>query len=364
VSPLHGSLDPNGDGALSFAVRSHTGTTAAGWTVLVELAAGTGVCPYVASKGAGPDGSLTFRPQTPAALRQVMLQVSHGDEIQVRARARPSAAIDNYSQLLTFPLRAGDPGAAALPLVPTFVHFEDPEYNRRLASLPARAVSSVQLPDGAVSRQHDIVLAADRRECNPTSTVYLLYHWDGVIPVPSPTADLRLARVDRDGVPHPFSVPGLPPTPWVPDALVELSLARAMAGGTRFEPGDRLLVNLAIAGKEITLPVNVVAAPVIPVPEAAYALLCSAGGPPAPAVSCVRFAWGPSAAHVDIVRPADLTGELVRRRAVFHLSDVQRAGQRPGYAVQKITTSGSTHVPTEFVAPDERGSPLGAGGAP
>jgi hypothetical protein len=249
--------------------------------------------------------------------------------------------------------------------VPTFVHFEDPEYTRRLASLPARAVSSVQLPDGAVSRQYDIVLACDRRECSPTSTVYLLYHWDGATPVPNPTADLRLARVDRDGVPHPFSVRGLPPTPWVPDALVELSLARAMAGGTRFEPGDRLLVTLAIAGKEITLAVNVVAAPVIPVPEAAYALLCRGGGPPAsPAVSCVRFAWGPSAAHVDIVRPADLTGELVRRRAVFHLSDVQRAGQRPSYAVQKITTSGSTHVPTEFVAPDRRSSPLGAGGAP
>jgi hypothetical protein len=364
LRPMQGRLDPNGDGVLSFIVLSQAGTTPIGWTVLVELAAGAGVCPYVTGGGAGPDGSLTFRPEKPDAFKQVMLQVSHGDEIHVRVRARLSAAIDNYYQLLTFTLRVGDPSSPALPLVPTFVHFEDPEYNRRLASLPARVVSFVQLPSGAASRQYDIVLAADRRECNPTSTLYLLYHWDGDIPVPNPNADLRLARVDRDGVPHPFSFPGVPPNPWAPDALVELALAKAMAGGIRLEPGDRLLSTLRIAGKEITLAVNVVAAPVTPVPEAAYALLCKGGTPEAPAVSCVRFAWGPSAEHVDIVRPADLTGELVRRRAVFHLSDVQRAGQVQGYAVQKITTSGSTHVPTEFVAPAP-GDPQGSeGGAP
>jgi hypothetical protein len=43
-----------------------------------------------------------------------------------------------------------------------------------------------------------------------------------------------------------------------------------------------------------------------------------------------------------------LTGDVIRRRAVFHLIDCARPTEIHGYAVQKIAASGATHVPVTF----------------
>ena len=93
------------------------------------------------------------------------------------------------------------------------------------------------------------------------------------------------------------------------------------------------------------LDITIVEAPVIPATEAAYALLRkqTAGGQTQ--VECVRFAWGPEAQRVELVNPADLRTEVVRRRAVFHFTDSARPNQEEAYAVQKLSQGGSTHFP-------------------
>lgn len=60
-------------------------------------------------------------------------------------------------------------------------------------------------------------------------------------------------------------------------------------------------------------------------------------------VGCVRFAWGPPAARIELTNPDDLTKEVVRRRAVFHWIDVGRAGRAERYALQKLTHTSPTH---------------------
>ena len=91
------------------------------------------------------------------------------------------------------------------------------------------------------------------------------------------------------------------------------------------------------------LTLEVVADPVAPTPEAAFALLrrVAAG----PAVECVRFAWSPQAARVELVNPDDLLKPVVRRRAAFRWLDILRARRTASYAVQKVAATGSTLVP-------------------
>jgi hypothetical protein len=107
----------------------------------------------------------------------------------------------------------------------------------------------------------------------------------------------------------------------------------------------------------IVLSVVMVAAPVIPVPQAAYGLLRGIIQSAAPepiahplSVQCVRFAWAPAATRIELISATDLRTGLVRRRAVFQWNDTTRpilsSEQHYGYAVQKITQTGSTHLPT------------------
>ena len=94
---------------------------------------------------------------------------------------------------------------------------------------------------------------------------------------------------------------------------------------------------------------NIVATPVNPVPQAAYALLRTykfASNTPLTEVECVRFAWSPEPERIELVCAEDLRQEVVRRRAVFHWQDSTRISEvKPIYEIQKITETGSTHFP-------------------
>jgi hypothetical protein len=137
----------------------------------------------------------------------------------------------------------------------------------------------------------------------------------------------------------------------------------------KFNNGDTLKMSMTLrkpnAGSEtLSLMVDIVEEPVIPVPEAAYALLRwqkvlvsgdlmdeqVQGDVMDPQVQCVRFAWGPAASRIELVCADDLRTGLVRRRAVFQWRDAVRPpaqGRDPiQYAVQKITQTGSTHFPS------------------
>ena len=120
-------------------------------------------------------------------------------------------------------------------------------------------------------------------------------------------------------------------------------------------PGDKLLLTLKVqiaGGNEVifSLQLDIVAKPVIPAPEAGYALLRLR---PDQSVECTRFAYGPQASRIELVNPDDLLQEVVRRRAVFQWMDSIRRqsqidgplSQIRGYALQKITYSGSSYFP-------------------
>ncbi|TDD58762.1 LamG domain-containing protein [Kribbella antibiotica] len=257
-----------------------------------------------------------------------------------------SAYHDGYSHALRFPLRVANPGASYLPLSPRHVHFEDPEYNRRLASPSAHASVSVQFPKQAgTSPQRAITLSAERRECNRDSTLALRFDWDEA-PPGNPPVKLTLQRIDLDQTPR--DLPGGPGL-LTAGKLYELAL---LAMG-QFNPGERLRLLLHVDEGPVKpvlvqLDIAIVEAPVIPATEAAYALLRKQTTGAHTAVECVRFAWAPEADRVELVNPADLRTEVVRRRAVFHFTDSTRPGRAEAYTVQKLTQSGSTHIPPEI----------------
>jgi hypothetical protein len=127
---------------------------------------------------------------------------------------------------------------------------------------------------------------------------------------------------------------------------------RPNAKAAPLDPGSKLQFDLAVpvntpggVPAEVTLLVDIVAEPVTPALESAFALL-RGGGKLTDPVECVRFAWGPLPERIELVSPDDLMHEIVRRRAVFHWSDTIRIGTQPTYAIQKIAPFGSTHFPT------------------
>ncbi|MFC4049993.1 LamG-like jellyroll fold domain-containing protein [Actinomadura syzygii] len=293
--------------------------------------------------------------------RELIAALPPGAAMLARAKARfvphhPGAEPyhDGYSHVLGFPLRVADPNAPFLPLAPRHVHFEDPEYNRRLASPSAHVSVPVQFPQqpgGGTSPQRVVTLSAERRECNPDSTLALRFDWDEP-PPGSPRVTLTLQKIDLDQTPRDLVDPDATggPVQLDPGKLHELSLAALQKLNGPFTPGERLRLVLHVDSGPVkpavaVLDITIVEAPVIPATEAAYALLRGQTVGESTHVECPRFAWGPEAQRVELVNPADLRTEVVRRRAVFQYTDSTRPGRAEVYAIQKVSQAGSTHIP-------------------
>ncbi|WP_160826818.1 hypothetical protein [Actinomadura sp. J1-007] len=295
--------------------------------------------------------------------RELIAGMPPGAAVHARVKARfaphlPGAEPyhDGYAQVLRFPLRVADPNAPYLPLVPRYVHFEDPEYNRRLASPSAHASVPAQFPQqqaGGTSPQRVITLSAERRECNPDGTLALRFDWDAP-PPGSPKVTLTLQRIDLDQTPRDLADPNAAggPRRLDPGKLYELSLAAIQKLNGPFTPGERLRLVLHVDSGPVKpvvvrLDITIVEAPVIPATDAAYALLRRQAAGDRTHVECPRFAWGPEAQRVELVNPADLRTEVVRRRAVFQFTDSTRPGRAEDYTVQKVSPTGSTHIPLD-----------------
>jgi hypothetical protein len=273
-------------------------------------------------------------------------------------------------------------------LEPRFIHFEDPEYNRRLSSASGHASRSFQ---ARLSNETEEVLftvkfSVDRRAYNPDSDIAFRFDWQGDF-LDDVEAFVRIQRVDQDGIvtnlmvrsaeaqaASPTFGPGvlrqfslldlwrdleevedeaddqiLPSdTPDISNDTDDSTLRRLA-----LKPGDAIRLTLVLTNfpadedqrETVELTVSIVAEPVIPAAEAAYALLRHQTIQGVDQVECVRFAWGPEASRIELICPDDLTTEIVRRRAVFQWADAVRAETLNGYAIQKITESGSTHFP-------------------
>ena len=205
-------------------------------------------------------------------------------------------------------------------------------------------------------------LATDRREYNADSRLALRYDFDDGI-TEDRMASVTFSRIDRNGIEIPLEVSdssagvlaALPPSTLRQISLGDLRQATVLPDGLQVEEpvpwqqGNVLQLKLAYPSNElpdleIYLEVRIVETPVIPAPEAAYALLRWQHDKSQ--VECVRFAWRPNASRVELVCAEDLRTEVVRRRAVFQWRDSVRPTTLNGYAIQKIAMNGSTHFPS------------------
>ena len=300
------------------------------------------------------------------AIKDWLFSQRHGAAVEVNVSIGndTGASIKGYRQSLSFPLRIWrDPGVQSLPLRPEYTLFEDPEYNRRLVSNTAHKSTTF-----SIGGDKTLTLAADRTEYNASGKIHYAFFREPrqeVAPANLITARVSFFKVGTDGLPIPLNDShaialvenNLPADPADMD-LVTLQKIK----GVTLAPGDILQIvlspNAPVVGSggavpTLTLNVAIVARPVVPVPEAGYALLRIRKLPdgsiaPDP-VESVRFAWGPNADHIELIDAGDLRREIVRRRAVFRWTDTPHLGRDMKYAIQKIAMRGSTHFP-DFVA--------------
>jgi hypothetical protein len=299
-------------------------------------------------------------------LRLWLASKTPGSLVFLKVWVRHKSLTPGFVQFLSLPLRVAGQVAPLLPLRPAFLHFEDPEYNRRLASLAGQKSRILMIPDADENlAAHTITLATDRREYNVDSELFLRYDWDvdpGISEI-----KLYLKRLEPNGVTTNVSLTGDDQPLALPSAatlhrislqdLRRVNLPEGAADSPVLQPGQGLELTLKVpivypgnpepVQEPIVLVVNLVEEPVIPTPKAAYGLLrwqTAAQGQP---VSCERFAWGPAAGRVDLICAEDLREEVVRRRAVFQWTDSVRAGDSLDYAVQKIAHNGATHFPAK-----------------
>jgi hypothetical protein len=210
--------------------------------------------------------------------------------------------------------------------------------------------------------------AADRHEYDRLSEVIVALQIDSfkdATAVKRAPRWIQLERVDRFGTrttlttagnEGPFFTPGGAPDP-EPILIGKLTYDPLRISLSKYDirAGDTLrlkVVDQDVGGDTIdgaALEVPIVAKPVIPVPEAAYALLRSESDDRT-AVSCARFAWSPQATRIDLLDPAQLFSSLVERRAVFQWNAAFAFDRANAWAVQKTTFQGSTYIPQLIAA--------------
>jgi hypothetical protein len=162
--------------------------------------------------------------------------------------------------------------------------------------------------------------------------------------------------IPTDGITPP------PPSIWIKaGALYRLHVEGII------EPGDTLELQLDLVtigspgnplirldGNTIVVDVAVTDRPVMPPPQSGYGLLRKDLSDNS--VSCVRFAWSPEASRIELINPDDLKKQIVRRRAVFRWTDVVRPPlSDSSYAVQKLTSGGSTRAGLSHFDPTDSG---------
>ncbi|MEZ4747966.1 MAG: hypothetical protein R3C41_18015 [Calditrichia bacterium] len=365
AAPRNGAVDKDWNGNLVFRLTGHSESfEISDWQIALSLADGDQSFDFIMPTAPGTFGDLenvfifalkdAGDGKTLEHLQTLVKRKANGSTITANAKVSYASATDGFSQTLTFPLRTIDRSELPLPLKPNFIHFEDPEYNRRLASPSAHAAVNVKvlLPNDD-QELHEVTLAADRRIYNPDSRVALRFDWDDNR---SATSRLTVQQVDSSGVAKTISLvldngSVVPFVDLQSGKLLQISLQKLQRNNQPFHfvAGDVLQFKLAITdGIEpvnLLLQTDIVSEPVIPVSGSAYALLRRQQFNESEYVDCARFAWGPAASRVEMVCPEDLRSEVVRRRAVFQWTDALRNGRLRGYAIQKISPNGATHFP-------------------
>jgi hypothetical protein len=289
---------------------------------------------------------------------QVLLdEAHHGDPLwfELKVPIDDIGGISGPPLTVRLPVRRVRSTELPLPLAPTFALFEDPEYSRSLTSPTARATKTVKKLGNTDTVP--VTLALDRQEYNPTTPFFLLVD---ALNEAAARFTLTVSRITAEGAKSQVgTATDIPPNQIVDirfGAAEVVDVPPSLRYTAALSPGDRLEFEIeAAAALEpepvVVVSVQVVRDPVTPPPEAGYALLRRQSDDENAAVECVRFAWGPAADRIELVDPGDLRRQAARRRAVFRWQDTIRPVTKEtpdravSYAIQKLHSSGSTHVP-------------------
>lgn len=277
------------------------------------------------------------------SLKEIFNTLPIGTLFYLQFKVRPTNGSEGFYQNLTFPLRIRATNTLSLPLIPQFIHFEDPAYNRQLASASGHKTVSGKIGEEIRS----VRLSTDRKIYNPDSSI--AFRVDSDVPdVDKANATIALTIKRVDPLSGALLTVGIPVT-IAENKLLEIDLANTFKAVSPLRTGDGLQLSIAYAIGDtkilVALTLEIVANPIAPVPEAAYGLLRFQNLDAVPVVDCARFAWSPNASRVELICPDDLLSEIVRRRAVFNWTDSVRPGNLLKYAIQKIAGNGSTHFP-------------------
>jgi outer membrane protein OmpA-like peptidoglycan-associated protein len=105
-----------------------------------------------------------------AALSAWVGKKPHGTVLNLEISVEPqNTRVGGYHQLLRLPVQVCDPVRLRASLERQIIHFEDPAYNRALASTPSQKIGELLDSRATPPLLRPIMLAVDRREYNPTS---------------------------------------------------------------------------------------------------------------------------------------------------------------------------------------------------
>ncbi|MCB9267044.1 MAG: hypothetical protein H6558_18610 [Lewinellaceae bacterium] len=376
TAPAGGTAAGTWDGSLAFNARSESDNgSLAEWAVVLEITLSGLTFTYDEMIFTEADGALnTSLPATAGddSLQQQWQQaigaLGSGTPLKVKAFVQDKGmhGTDGFQQQLEFPLRMAGDQLPRLPLQPYFTHFEDPEYNRQLASASANATIQLLLGD----EFYALRLSTDRKAYNMGSRLAFRIDWlEPGSPEEEYKLELLFKRISKESGKNEevadweglAADENLSHDVLEPAKLFALALPELMQNSSSpLAAGETLQLQLTIkntlpnqeqfgntAGQAV-LNLDIVAEPLIPNTKSAYALLrAQQGDDDKWKVECRRFAWGPNASRIEMVDADDLLQEIVRRRAVFRWQDTVRP--RPDgsvqYGIQKISPNGSTHFP-------------------
>jgi hypothetical protein len=153
-------LTPEGDGTLM------------GWSLKAALVLSVGRFDLGGKVLAASDNPLALN--LPPDAQKALGGLPHGDpaRVEVVLACDNAFTIKGYHQTLPLASRVCQPDGPVLPLQPVYALFEDPDYSRSLATPTAHGGKTLRRDEangGAVLVQ----LAADRREYNPSSPIFL-----------------------------------------------------------------------------------------------------------------------------------------------------------------------------------------------
>jgi len=345
------------------------GSVPTNWEIALALVSGTQrvAADLPVTIDAQGNRIFSFSPNNADRLAQLVQNLIPGSLLAFEARVTDRDHGENLFQILRFEVRVLGAERTPLPLAPRYITFEDPEYNRRLSSQAAQAARQILLtrPQKMVGEAFNITMAVDRREYNPDSKLLFIYDW---VPAPNTpegiansakqaqarnvqidSAKLRLYQIADGGIAQLLTSTSITVElgKITPIDLGDIQSAAKIA----LTPSDTLLIELDLNKTtplddrlKVFLSVNITDQPIIPAPEAGYALLRRWRSIGRDETECVRFAWAPTASRIELIAASDLLQGMVRRRAVFQWRDTVRLGIAR-YTIQKIAANGSTFVP-------------------